>query len=91
MRGRTQREPPGEIRFHTEMVERATKAVNEAARNGAMGMEIAIAVLEAIREPTEAMVEAGLCEAGTKDNRFQDDKDAVQCAWRAMVAVMLAE
>jgi hypothetical protein len=82
----------------SEMVERVTKAVRNAREMSLCGLcdrgyrrltrcsceEIARAVIEAMREPTERMLDSGACYED-QDHRFIAEGDISRDIWRAMI------
>ena len=68
----------------SEMIERVAKAIEDADANGFSKLPYwacARAAIEAMREPTEAMADAGTTETNSEE-------DAIEC-WNAMIAEAL--
>lgn len=87
----------------SEMVERVQRAIGKALGPGMAKREVAIAAIEAMREPTEAMIQAGRreipaeidqwIEGGRVHARMKPMHECVSPAgpWQAMIDAALSD
>ena len=89
----------------TEMVKRVARAHYEAYFEGVLGCceqawdevdeprrgQFMGAAIAAMREPTQAMVNAGADEVGPKDERYETEWLAARDGWREMIDAALQE